>query len=784
MTLLVVLAAGFALAALAPALARLAGRDAAWLLAAAFAAATAALAAAGPGVLAGEPVSAELAWVPAADLALSLRMDALGLLFALIVSGIGTAVMAYSARYFHAGDPQVGRVLGLLTLFASAMLGLVVADDLLLLFVFWELTSVSSFFLIGGLGEGKPGATRAFLVTAVGGLAMLAGFVLLGVDAQTFTLSAILADAALASSPLAPAVIVLLLAGAFTKSAQVPFHFWLPGAMVAPTPISTYLHAATMVKAGVYLLFRMTPLYGEVALWRSSLLAFGLATALLGAVVALKKTDLKALLAYGTVSQLGFLTALIGVGTPLALAAAGLHTLAHALYKATLFMSVGIIDHETGTRDLTELGGLRRALPGVALAGGLAALSMAGIPPLLGFVSKEEAFAAFAAAPGDPALAPLVATLAVTASVVTFAYSARYYWRTFEGPAPEGLHVHAAPGAFVAVPLVTAVGGLVVGLAVPLLDPLANGVALATTGVDPGLHLALWHGPTVPLALSAVVVAGGLALFAARGRVEALQGRVRLPVTGDGSFDRLYDGAIALGKRVGEPATSSRPATYLLPILGVLVALGGAAVAWPELGIDGSAALSQGPDWVVIALLAVSLVKVAQARSRLAAVAALGFTGFLVAAWFVLLGAPDLALTQLLVETLTVALVVFAFRRLPLRFSPTPVPRQLGAVVIAVVVGALAGTATFVLTGRRGLSEPGAWYLTEAAGQTGGGNIVNTILVDFRALDTLGEITVLGVAVAGIFAVLRLGVRVEGEALTARDVAETGEAAASEERRR
>lgn len=763
MTLIVLLAAGFVLAGLAPSLTRRMGRDAAWVLAAAFGAATAWIAAQGRGVLEGEPVLGELAWVPGVDLALVVRMDALGLLFALIVTGIGTAVFAYSARYFHPGDPQVGRVLALLAFFGASMLGLVVADDVLLLFVFWELTSVSSFFLIGGMGEGRAGATRAFLLTAVGGLALLAGFLLLGLDAGTLRLSAILAESALATSGLAPAIIALLLLGAFTKSAQVPFQFWLPGAMVAPTPISTYLHAATMVKAGVYLAFRMTPLYGDVALWRTSLLVFGLVTAVFGAAVALKKTDLKALLAYGTVSQLGFLIATIGIGTPLALAAAAAHTLAHALYKATLFMSVGIIDHETGSRDLTELGGLRRHLPGVALAGGLASLSMAGIPPLVGFVSKEEAFAAFAKAPGAPGLAPTVATVAVLASVLTFAYTARYYWRTFEGPSPAGLHAHPAPGAFVAVPLVTAVSGLALGLVVPLLDPLVNGVGLATTGTDPDLHLALWHGLTVPLAMSAVVVAGGLAAFLLRAPVERLQGRVRLALTGDEAFDRLYYGAIALGHRVGAPSASSSPAAYLTPILAVVVLLAGAAAAWPALEITGDPAASRAPDWVVIVLLATSIIAVDQARSRIGAVAALGFSGFIVAAWFVLLGAPDLALTQLLVETLTVAVVVLAFRRLPPTFVPAARPRRGLAIAAAAAVGGAFGLGAYALTGRRGLSEPGRWYLAEAEGETGGTNIVNTILVDFRALDTLGEVTVLVVAAIGIFAVVRLGVRVEGD---------------------
>ena len=745
------------LAAVVPLLVRVLDRDAGWVVAAALAGAAGVLALRGPAVLEGQPVTATVAWVPAIDLALSLRMDALGLLFALVVLGIGATVMAYSARYFSPGQAQTGRTLALLTFFAAAMLGLVLADDGLVLFVFWELTSVSSFFLIGGLGEGRAGATRALLTTSTGGLALLAGMLLLGLDAGTLSLSTILADSSLAQGPLAPAVVVLLLLAAATKSAQVPFHFWLPGAMVAPTPVSTYLHAATMVKAGIYLMLRMAPLYGEVTLWRGSLIAIGLASALLGAAVALVKTDLKALLAYGTVSQLGLLTALIGIGSPLALAAATLHIVAHALFKATLFMSVGIIDHQAGTRDLTELGGLRRHLAGLAAAGGLAAVSMAGLPPLLGFVSKEEALAAFVGAPGPPWLGALVTASIVVASIGTFAYSARYYWRTFEGPEPAGLRVHRAPRTFVAVPLVTAVAGAIAGFAVPLLAPLVNAVARDSTGVDPHLHLALWHGVTLPLVLSVVIVASGLGLFAAREAVERWQRRFPSPVRGDRAFDHLYDVTLHLGRRVGAPASSAVPASYLLPILATLVLLGAGALRWGELAPAGPPALSQGPDWVIIALLVCSIVGVIQARSRIGAVATLGFTGYLVAAWFVLLGAPDLALTQLLVETLTVAVVVLAFRRLPRAFTLASPGRRISGAMIAAVVGVLAGVGTYALTGRRPLSEAGAWYLSEAEGATGGANVVNTILVDFRALDTLGEITVLAVAAAGIYALLRLG---------------------------
>ncbi len=754
MSLLTTVATVFVLAAVLPVVTRWWGRNAAYLASAVLAALALWVAVQGVEVVRGTPVTARVEWLPSVGVAIALRLDALSVLFAVIVLGIGAVVLAYAARYFAADDPATGRYLALLTLFAGAMFGLVLADDLIALFVFWELTSISSFFLIGGKGEGGRGATQALLVTGIGGLALLAGLLLIGQAAATMSLSAILADPlAVQGSRLAPAMIVLLLLGAGTKSAQFPFHFWLPGAMVAPTPVSTYLHAATMVKAGIYLLLRFTPVFGGVPLWRTSLVLVGLGTAVFGAVVATKQHDLKALLAYSTVSQLGFLTGLIGIGTPLALAAAGLHTLAHALYKSALFMSVGIIDHETGTRDLRELGGLRRQLPLVAATAGFAAVSMAGIAPLLGFVSKEEAFAAFLAGGGAGELAVVAITLAAVASVGTVAYSARFYLGVFEGEVRSP--AHAAPVAFVLPPALVAAAGLVLGAAVGWLDPLINAVGLATTGTDPLLHLALWHGLTLPLGISLGVVAVAAVLVARRERVQQLQDRVGLPAGAD-VFDHLYHSALALGRVVGRTSGSLAPAAYLYPIIAVLLVLGVGAATWPAVTITGPPAPSQATDWAVVALLTACILGTIQARSRLGAIAALGMTGFLVAGWFVLLGAPDLALTQLLVETLIITVVVLVFRRLPQEFRRPGRVRVASAAVTAAAVGLFAGLATYTLTGRRPIAPIGARFLAEGEEVTGASNVVNTILVDFRALYTLGEVAVLAVATVGIFALTRL----------------------------
>jgi multicomponent Na+:H+ antiporter subunit A len=706
-----------------------------------------------PAVVAGEVITSSVTWLPDGLLTLSLRLDALALVFALVVTIIGVMVMAYSLSYFDRDDPAAVRIPALLSLFASAMLGVVLADDVILLFVAWELTSITSFFLIGGDGKGAKGATRALLVTAVGGLALLAGALLLTLAAGTGAVSGITSAAAtVQASPLVTPAIVLLLLAAGTKSAQLPFHFWLPGAMVAPTPVSTYLHAATMVKAGIYLLLRMAPTFDGVLLWHASLVLVGGATAVLGAWVAFGQRDLKRLMAYSTVSQLGLLTALIGLGTPLALGIATLHVLAHALFKAALFMTVGVVDHATGTRDLDRLGGLRRALPLTATAGTLAALSMAGLPPLLGFVTKEEALAALLkGVAGSAWLGAAGLALIVLASIGTVAYSARYVTGAFLGPVRS--EAHHVPVGFELPALLLAAAGLVLGPLSRGLTPLLDVLGRQLAGTSPGVKLGLWHGLTLPLWLSvAIVIVGGLVLRS-RAMTERVAARLPRP-SGERAFDRSYDATLALGSWLRRTATSHALAAYLLPAIGVLMLL--VVRGLTDVRPTGTVPASTPFDWVVIVLLAGAILGVVQARSRIAAVAALGLAGFLVAGWFVLHGAPDLALTQLLVETLTVAVVIVVFRRLPDTFSRGGWPRRSGAAAIALLVGTGVGALTWLSVGRTGRSDLGSRFLEEAEPITGGANVVNTILVDFRALDTLGEISVLVVAALGIYTLVRL----------------------------
>ncbi len=737
-------------AAAAPILVRRFDRDAGYPLAAVFVAAGAVLV---PSILAavdGTSTSVSFEWIPSLGVRLSLRMDGLSALFSGLIIGIGTLTMAYAARYLKPGR-AAGRMYAQLSLFATAMLGLVLAGDIVLLFVFWELTSVTSFLLIGGAGgpgSSRP-ATRAFVVTGAGGLALFAGLILLTIVTGTSDLVSILADAqAVRDSSLFPAIAVLLLLGAATKSALFPFHFWLPGAMVAPTPVSTYLHSATMVKAGIYLLLRTAPLFDGVHGWTVSVVLLGLGTSVMGAFLALGQHDLKALLAYSTVSQLGFLAALAGLGTQKAALAATAHLVAHALYKATLFMVVGIIDREAGSRDIRDLSGLRRAMPWTAAATGLAGLSMAGIPPLLGFVSKEEAFSAFASAPGGGWLAVVASVLAVAASAMTLAYGVRIFEGAFGGSLRQKLYEPARP--FLAPAAITAAAGLVLGPAVRVLDPLAQAVALDVTGTTGTYHLALWHGPTVALAMSGITIALGLTLSAMKRVTDRVADTIRPRPHGADVYDHTYDGLLRLGGRVAATADAPGVAPYVGAVLASLVAsIGLAWVAWGgDLGLDPAPATDL-IDWPVVLLLLAPVAVVITARDRIAAVAALGLVGFALALFYALIGAPDLAITQVLVETLTVALVVLVFRRLPRRSAPSGATRRRIAASVAIVVGSMAAAGTYLLTGRRSLSDAGAYYLAAAEPETGGRNVVNTILVDFRALDTLGEIAVLALAALG-----------------------------------
>jgi multicomponent Na+:H+ antiporter subunit A len=748
-------------AALAPLLARWLGRAAGYPLAGVFVAVLAMVMSQYRDVVDNNTIEYVEPWIPALKASIALRLDGLSLLFSVVVLGVGALILLYCPRYLSVGSGH-GRLYGILTLFAASMLGLVLSDDVVLLFVGWELTTLCSFLLVGGQGQaGAKPATRALVVTAGGGLALLAAVIMLSVVAGTTRLSEILPQADLiAQSPLYPWIGAFVVIAALSKSAQIPLHFWLPDAMVAITPVSAYLHAATLVKGGVYLLLRFSPLYADRPEWHLTLMTVGLVTAVVGALFALQQHDLKSILAYSTVSQLGWIIALVGVGTTAALAAAALHTFAHALFKATLFMLVGIIDREAGSRDIRELEGLWRVMPVTASLTALAALSMAGIPPLVGFVSKEEAYYAFLST-SDADWTPLEADwtgalsagIAVAAATLTFAYGFRILHGAFGGRVTQSELYEPSP-AFWFPAAIPAVAGLLLGLFPQVLNPLVTRTVVDTAFQVSDADLALWHGFTVPLALSVLTIAVGGALFVRRDQVELLVQRVRLPFTGAQVFDRLYDGAITLGAGVGRPARSSATGSQLAwPVL-VLAVLAGAALL--GLGDPGPAPrpTTEGGDWALVALLAVAVAALAVVGNRLAALGLLGVAGLVVASIFLSLGAPDLALTQVLVEILTVVVAVLVLRRLPLRFLRVPRPRRSAAAVLAVVSGLVVGLATYVVTGRRERSEIADYLLVEAEAATGGTNVVNTVLVDFRGLDTLGEVAVLAVAGLGLLALL------------------------------
>nr|WP_239523625.1 hydrogen gas-evolving membrane-bound hydrogenase subunit E [Geodermatophilus normandii] len=740
------------MAAAAPLLSRRMGRNTGYLLAAGFVAVGGLLATAAPTVLDGGTVTASWAWMPSLQVSFALRLDGLAGLFCLIVLGVGVMVMAYSARYVGDGE-RTGVVYGLLTLFAGAMLGLVLAADVVVLYVFWELTTVCSFFLIGTAGQVavRPGR-RALLITAAGGLALLIAVVMLSVVVGTTDLATILAEREeVLASPLAWPIGALIATAAFSKSAQLPLHFWLPGAMVAMTPVSAYLHAATMVKAGIYLLMRTTPLFAGQPAWSALLLTVGLASAVAGAFMALREHDLKAILAQSTVSQLGLLIAVIGVGTPVALAAAMLHTFAHALFKATLFMLVGIIDKETGSRDIRELSGLRRVMPVTATVTGLAALSMAGVPPLLGFVSKEYLFQGLLEADFAPWAGPVAGALGVTASALTFAYGMRIVYGAFGGPVRQP-DLYEPSAAFLAPVVLPAAAGLALGPGIDLLNPVVTRAAADVVYAGAVPEFSFWHGLSPEVLMSAVTIAVGVTLFLARDRVDRALQRLRLPDSA-AIFDRTHDAVLAVGSAVGRPDRAPTLAAHLArPVIGLVVlgVVGSAAVG----GLPSRLPTDQPLDWPVLALLALAVAGTVRTRSALAALGLVGIVGLVVAVWFLLAGAADVALTLLLVEVLTAVVAVLVLRRLPLRFGRARGPRTALTAGLAVAAGAAAAAATLALTGRRGLSETGAWFLESAEPETGGTNVVNTILVDFRGMDTLGEAVVLGAAAIGLLVLL------------------------------
>ncbi|WP_406036754.1 Na+/H+ antiporter subunit A [Micromonospora sp. NBC_00898] len=743
--MLVLLILHLVAALLAPLLVRWWGPRACYPLALAPAAACGWAVAHTPAVRDGGAVVETYPWIGQLRLDVALRLTTLSWLMVLLVGGVGALVLVYSARYFHPGSAGLSRFAAVLVAFAGAMLGLVVADDLLLLYVFWELTTVFSYLLIGHSTERRSSrwaAAQALTVTTLGGLAMLVGFLLLGRHAGGYRWSAI-AAAPLPGGRYLTVAVLLILVGALAKSAVVPFSSWLPVAMAAPTPVSAYLHAAAMVKAGVYLLGLLAPVLAVAGPWRPVTVVAGLVTLVVGGWAALRQTDLKLLLAYGTVSQLGLLTVVIGAGTPKAALAGVAMLLAHALFKAALFLVVGLLDHTAGTRDLRELSGVGRTAPLLAVVAGLAAASMAGLPPLLGFVAKEAVLAAFTGR-------PLVLAVLVGGTALTVAYSIRFLWGAFASrPGTPPTELAATPAAMVAPPTVLAAAGLAAGPAAGWLGGLLHPYAEL---FGPGeAHLALWPGPNLALGLSAVAVAAGFALHLVRGPLAPALARLRFPVGGNQGYEWVTHRFDRVAIEVTSATQRGSLPQYLGAVLLALVLVPGTAMLAARPWRQRIAFWDTPAQLVLCLVIAVAAVLAVGARRRLTAMLLVGVTGYGTAMMFVLYGAPDLALTQFLVETATIVLFVLVLRRLPDRFSARPLRRsrwlRRG---IGVAAGLVMAGLALVAAGARRTPSISLAFPDLAVAQGYGRNVVNVTLVDIRAWDTMGEISVLVVAATGV----------------------------------
>ena len=709
-------------------------------------------------VIGGDGIRVVYPWIPAIGLQLSFNLDGLGLLFALAITVVGTLIVIYAGRYLH-GHPSLPRFYLFILMFMASMLGVVLSDNLLALFVFWELTSVTSYFLIGFEHEkatARAAALQALLVTGTGGLALMAGVLLMGQIGGSFEISALAADnGALQSHGLYSMVLALVLAGAFTKSAQVPFHFWLPSAMEAPTPVSAYLHSATMVKAGVYLLARLSPVLGGCDMWFYVVAGFGATTMLVSAYQALHQTDLKKILAYSTVSVLGTLTMLIGLGSKLAIQAAMVFLMAHILYKAALFLVAGSIDHETGTRDIRQLGGLRKSMPLICVGAVVGAMSMAGLPPFFGFVGKEALYEALTQ---DNALVTVVGVLT---SVLLFAVAWLVGIRPFSGVETHTpKHPHDPPWTMWLGPVF--LGGLSVlfGLMPVLPESLLSAATGSVLGTHASLHLALWHGFSPLLLLSVATFGLGVLVFLNRAMFQRL-GTAALPVARYGP-SHWY--ALWLRFLNWSAVTQTRALQngYLRLYLGTIMTVT-AVLAWYTFLTEadvGVVELNWGEigvhEWVVGLVALVAAIATVRAKTFLRAVMALGVVGYSVALIFVLFGAPDLAMKQFLIETLSLILFVFVFYYMPpfKRFSTRGV--ILRHVTIATAVGALFTLLVLVATSVQWHPTISTYFSENSYLMGQGRNIGNVILVDIRGFDTLGEITVLAVAGIGVYSLIRL----------------------------
>ncbi len=712
-----------------------------------------------PTILQGDTVSYSMPWIPALGLDLSFRLDGLAFLFALLVLGIGLLIILY-ARYYLSRKDSMARFYVYLILFMTAMLGIVISGNLIQMWFFWELTSVSSFLLIAfwhHKSAGRKGARMALTITGMGGLAMLAGVLLIGKAVGSYDLAVVLSSGDLLREHSSyPAIMLLILLGAFTKSAQFPFHFWLPHAMAAPTPVSAYLHSATMVKAGIFLMARLFPVLSGTELWFMMVSTTGLLTLLVGAYMAIFKHDLKGLLAYSTVSHLGLITLLLGVGTRMAAVGAVFHIINHAAFKASLFMVAGIIDHESGTRDMRKINGLRKFMPYTAVFSMLAAASMAGIPPMNGFLSKEMFLAETLGQQSLGSLSWMIPVLATIGAGLSVAYSLRFVHDVFYNGEPRDLpKTPHEPPHLMRLPVeLLVLLCLAIGLfPTVVVGDLLGSASLAVIGGElPEYHLHLWHGFNLPLLMSGLAIAGGGFVYYHRQRL--FQFQAQFP-EGNASiaFDRVIGNLVKHCRNFVQRVENGSMQRYVFfMVLMAMLLLGS-----PLFNLDATAGLKTRipVDSVSLSgagLLAFSaLATVIWRNRRLIALLLLSVVGLIVSLFFALYSAPDLALTQLSVEVVTTVLLLLALYFLPDSTPSESSPRRLVRdFSLAAVVGGVVGTICYALM-TRPLDTISEYYIQNSKSGGGGTNVVNVILVDFRGFDTMGEITVLGIAALGIY---------------------------------
>jgi multicomponent Na+:H+ antiporter subunit A len=761
MGILVAVLSGFLLALFAPWLTRLLGDRVGWVIGLLPLSITVYLLTLIPDLADGGSVRYSLEWIPALNINLSFHVDGLGLIFALLISGIGTLIMIYGGGYLH-GHHHLGRFYLFILMFMASMLGVVLADNIITFFIFFELTSLTSYLLIGfdhNAGDSRYSARQALLVTGIGGQMLLVGLILLAIVGGGWEFSVLTGQAdVIQDHALYLPIMILILGGAFTKSAQVPFHFWLPGAMAAPTPVSAYLHSATMVKAGVYLMARINPTLGGTEVWQYTLTIFGAATMLLGAYLAVQRTDLKQLLAYTTVSSLGTLTMLIGIGTDVAYKAAMVFLVVHSLYKGALFMVAGTIDHEAGTRDIRILGGLRKLMPITTAAAAIAALSMSGIPPLFGFIGKELVYEA---ALDMDAFAIVIAIVAIASNVLMVVVAGITGVQPFVGEEKETpKHAHEAPASLWLGPVTLGTLSLLLGALPALIDTRIMEPAVSAIAGEPvDVTLYIWHGFNEMLVMSIITVALGVVAYAGREQLRAAT--LQTDLLGRIGPEAIYDRLLIILDFVARWQTKIVQNGYLRFYFMTVVVVMILSVIYP-LSAYGELMLWRGfsdirfYEWGVVIIIMLGALTAVRAESRLAAVAALGTVGYGVATIYIFYGAPDLAMTQILVETLTVILFVLVLYRLPRFATLSKKVTRVRDAIIAGIAGVTMTILVLVVSNERFYDSISEFHAEQSYPLAHGRNVVNVILVDFRAIDTFGEVIVLAVAGIGVYALLRL----------------------------